>query len=111
MRHDKRYTIEIQDINPVKYRYTESLDLSYWLAQDIDISTETIVYWNDYQEAAIELFKINFDPNAAYYKGDQWKINLRAREDDFPYAYPVFSNNANPNPTNYLSGDLLCNIQ
>ncbi len=112
LRHDKRYTIEIQDIDPVKYRYTDSLDLSYWLAQDIDISTETIVYWNDYQEAAVELFKINFDPNAAYYKRDQWKINLRAREDDFPYAYPVFSNNANPNPTNYNvcpPGDLNAN--
>jgi len=100
LNHDKRYTIEIENINPVTYRYTDSLDLSYWLESNIPIATVTDVTWQGFV-SAIELFRIDFNENAAYYKGDKWKINIRANEDKFPLAYPVFSNNAFPNPTNY----------
>ena len=98
--HDKRYTIEIQNIDPVTYRWTDSLDLSYWLGSNIPISTVTVVTWQGYY-SGMDLFIIDFDENAAYYKGDRWKINIRANEEKFPMAYPVFSNNAFPNPTNY----------
>jgi len=101
LNHDKRYTIEIQDIDPVVYRYTDSLDLSYWLESNIPISTESVVTWQSYDEGAIELFKISFNPNAVYYKKDKWKINIRSNETFFPFSYPYFTNNAKPNPTNY----------
>jgi len=100
LNHDKRYTIQIESIDPVTYRYTDSLDLSYWLGSNISISTVTVVTWQGYY-SGMDLFRIDFDENAAYYKGDKWKINIRANEEKFPRAYPVFSNNAFPNPTNY----------
>ena len=101
LNHDKRYTIEIQDIDPVVYRYTDSLDLSYWLESNIPISTESVVTWQSFNEGAVELFKISFNASAAYYKKDKWKINIRSNETFFPYSYPYFTNNAKPNPTNY----------
>ena len=100
LNHDKRYTIEIQSTDPVTYRYTDSVDISYWLASNIPISTVTVVPWQG-DGVQADIFKIDFNENAAYYKGDKWKKNVRANEEFFPYAYPVFSNNASPNPTNY----------
>lgn len=101
LRHDKRYTIEIQSVDPVKYRYTDSLDLSYWLESDIPISTVSIVQWPSFQDGLVDLFRIEFNPNAAYFKKDRWKVNLRAPETVCPYSYPVFATMAQPNPTNY----------
>ena len=89
LNHDKRYTIEIEGIDPIVYRYTDSLDLSYWLGSNIPISTVTVVPWQGFN-LGIDLFKIDFDENDAYYIGDKWKINIRANEEKFPYAYPVF---------------------
>lgn len=101
LNHDKRYTIEIQSIDPVTYRYTDSVDISYWIESNIPIETVTVVTWQGYGNIGGQIFKIDFNENASYYRGDKWKKNVRANEQQFPYAYPVFSNNAFPNPTNY----------
>jgi hypothetical protein len=101
LNHDKRYTIEIESIDPVTYRYTDSVDISYWIESNIPIETVTVVTWQGSGNIGEQIFKIDFNENASYYRGDKWKKNVRANEQQFPYAYPVFSNNAFPNPTNY----------
>ena len=89
LNHDKRYTIEIQDIDPVVYRYIDSLDLSYWLESNIPISN-SVVTWQSYDEGAIELFKISFDASAKHYKKDKWKINIRSKETFFSFLISLF---------------------
>ena len=111
-RKDRRYTIEIDSVDPTTYRYTDSVDLSYWIAGNIPLLNDTnisVSQWSSDDGAyteVVNLFTISFpstlnsvtqtyeSPSVSL--GDQWKVNIRGNNFYFPYAYPVFT--ADPYP-------------
>ena len=113
LRKDLRFTIEIQS-DPTKYRWSDSIDLTYWNQEDIPLGTSSTITVYEYNDqtggtVSVNLFEITFpvtiDPatgqqiNPQVSPGDRWKVMFRAFAPNFPYTYPTFAPNAAPNPT------------
>ncbi len=121
LRHDKRYTIEIinkDEFFPgdVRFRVTDSLDLSYWndnvLLNSGDIYTVKTLEWNDQagNTQEVQLFTIEF-PSSVWNStvgnytspdiriGDKWKVMVRAADNNFPDSFGYFTQNVYPQRT------------
>jgi hypothetical protein len=118
LRHDKRYTIEIinkDEFFPgdVRFRITDSLDLSGWLDNVVLNANQTYTVktleWNDQAGNAqeVQLFTISF-PSAVWNStvgnytspdiriGDKWKVMVRAADNNFPDTFGYFTQNTYP---------------
>ena len=117
LRHDKRYTVEIIDkdefnTGDVRFRITDSLDLSYWndnvLLNAGDTYTVNTLEWlnSSGSSQAVQLFTIqfpiSFNSSTGEYispdvrVGDKWKVMVRAFDGNFPDTFGYFTQNTYP---------------